>query len=891
MEAADVVAVLGTDARRGLSTTEARRRLDASGPNSLGETARRRPIAIFLDQFRSPLIYLLFAAGGVALAMGHAKDAVVILVVTLINAAIGAFQEGRAERSLAALRRLSAQRARVVRDGAEIVVDSPEVVPGDLAVLGAGDAVSADARLIESRSLAVAEAALTGESVPVEKSPASLASGTAIADRANMLFSGTHVTAGRARAVVVATGRNAEIGRIATMTSSAREPRTPLERRIAQFGKHVLIGACVLFMVILGLGLARGVPWAEIVMIGISQLVGMVPEGLPVAMTIALAVGVQRMASRKAVVRRLVAVETLGSTSVICADKTGTLTRNEMTATTVTLPDGRTLAVTGAGYAPEGEVRDGDTRVDSTHDAALRSLLEALVLCSDATLSPPSGDERAWRPVGDPTEAALLVLARKGGVDPAEVRARAPRRTEIPFDSSTKRMLTQHDHEGGPVVFVKGAPEAVLALCDGSGAALNAARDAAHGMAARALRVLAVAVAPGATIDDDDGGSLSGRFRLLGLVGQVDPPRPEAREAVERCRAAGIRPVMVTGDHKATGLAVARSLGIAGDGDTAIDGQELDALSEAAFIERVGSTSVFARVRPEQKLRIVSALQRRDEVVAMTGDGVNDAPALAQADVGVAMGSGTEVAKEAARVVVTDDDFATILSAVEEGRIVYRNLGKAVLFLLCTSAAEIVVLVGAMVLGFPPPFTAVQILWNNLVTEGLVTVNLVMEPAEGDEMRRRPLPPDEPLLTRPMFARMAIMVPAMVVSTLGWLILRTDAGVPVEQVRTETFTLLVFCEWFNVLNCRSDRRSALTFDLLRNRWLLGGLVAGALLHAAVIYWPPLGRVFDTVPFGPLEALALSALGGLVLVVEEVRKALGRGRSRAARRSPCPAAST
>jgi Ca2+-transporting ATPase len=881
LPASDALAAIESDGAGGLSAAEAGRRLTRFGPNALPEPERRSLLAVFLGQFRSPLIYLLLLAAVVALVLGHASDAAVIFIVVLLNAVIGAFQEGRAERSLEALRRLATHRARVVRDGQEVMLEAREVVPGDVVLLEAGDAVPADARLLHGAALQIAEAALTGESVPVAKDLPPVPADAPLADRRNMTYAGTHVTAGRARAVVVATGLQTEIGHIAALAESAVESKTPLERRVAQFGRYVIVAAAAMFVLINGIGLLRGMPFGEIVMVAISQVVGMIPEGLPVAMTIALAIGVQRMARRRAVVRRLAAVETLGSTTVICTDKTGTLTRNEMTVTAIHLPDGRELSVTGVGYEPRGEVLEDGREVDVAEVPPLRRLLEAAVLCNDGELQGPAESEPRWKALGDPTEVALLTAAIKGGLVPRELRAAQPRRAEIPFDPAVKMMATQHETPRGARILVKGAPEVVLGLAALDGPARARARQAAERMAGQALRVLAFGVVEGAELDGRARfAALEGRVTLLGLIGQIDPPRAEVKEAVAACRQAGIRPVMVTGDHKATGQAIARELGIAGEGELAVDGRELEEMADADLAARIERIAVFARVHPAQKLRIVGAYQERGEVVAMTGDGVNDAPALVKADVGVAMGiTGTEVAKESARIVVGDDNFATIVAAVEEGRVVYRNIKKAVLLLFSTSAAEVLVLLLAVAMGFPPPFAAVQILWNNLVTEGLITVNLVMEPPEGDEMRRPPIPADQPLLDRVLLTRFAFMVPAIIASTLGWFIFRTRAGVPIDQVRTETFTLLAICEWFNVLNCRSEVRSALSLGVLRNRWLLAGLLLGNLLQVAVVFWAPLGRLFHTVPFGLDQVAALGLVGSLVLWVEEGRKLALRWRLR------------
>ena len=889
----EALAQLGTDPARGLDTATAAQRLAAHGPNALPEAPPRPAWRTFAAQFKSPLISLLFVAAVLAVALGHHADAGVILAVVLVNALIGGLQEGRAERSMAALRQLSAIRVRVLRDGVEQVLEAHDLVPGDLVLLAAGDAVAADARLVTQAQLQVAEAALTGESVPVAKQVAAVAEATSLADRHDMVYSGTHVTAGRAQAVVVATGLGTEVGRIARLTERAEEPKTPLEQRLAQFGRALVGAALALFVLVVLLGLWRAMPLSEVLMVAISQMVSMVPEGLPVAMTIALAVGMQRMAARGAIIRRLSAVETLGSTTVICSDKTGTLTRNEMTAVALWLPadgtggTGRHIQVSGSGYAPEGELREGDGLAD-TGAPALRDLLHAAVLCNDADLQPPPAGQAAWQVLGDPTEIALLVLGAKAGLDLAALRTAAPREAELPFDADAKLMATRHRLGPAPRrVLLKGAPEAVLRLLPhGDAPIAETAREAADAMARQALRVLALGevaddpLAPGEGFE-----ALAGRVRLLGLVGQLDPPREAAREAVTDCRRAGIRPVMVTGDHKLTGLAIARTLGIARDGDRAVDGLELERMGEAELRDALPSIAVFARVQPAQKLRIVEALQARGEVVAMTGDGVNDAPALARADVGVAMGiTGTEVAKSAAKIVVTDDNFATIVGAVEQGRVVYGNLKKVILYLFATSVDEVLVLLLALLAGLPLPLVAVQILWINLVTEGTLTVNLVMDPPDGDEMQRAPVPRDDRLLDGAMLARTALMAGTAAATTFGWFAWRLDAGLPIEQVRTEVFTLVALTQWFNMLNCRSATASAFAGALGRNRWLAGGLALSVLLQAAVLYLPVMNALFHTVPLAPATLLPLLGLASSVLWAEELRKALQR---RAARRADAP----
>jgi magnesium-transporting ATPase (P-type) len=900
MTGTQVAGALTVDPMQGLSASQARQRLARHGPNALPEAPPRPAWKTFARQFRSPLIYILFAAAVLAVALGHHGDAAVILAVVVINALIGTFQEGRAERSMAALRRLSALRVRVRREGREQVIEAGDLVPGDLLVLAAGDAVAADARLVETAQLQVAEAALTGESVPVSKGLNPVSEATGLADRHGMVYSGTHVTAGRALAVVVATGTHTEVGRIAGLTERAEEPRTPLERRLERFGHALVAAALGLFVVVVLLGLWRELPLADVLMVAVSQMVSMVPEGLPVAMTIALAVGMQRMAARGAVIRRLSAVETLGSTTVICSDKTGTLTRNEMTAVALWLPDGRDIEVEGIGYAPEGALRPAAPlsgagtaaadvpgpaparatapSADPARDAALQALLQAAALCNDAHLLPPKAGA-GWTAVGDPTEAALLTLALKGGVDPDALRRAHPRAAELPFDSDVKLMATRHALPGTPrQVLIKGAPEAVLRLCGGAPAALReSTRARAEAMAGQALRVLAFASVDDDALDACAGfDALAGRARLLGLIGQIDPPREEVRAAVADCRKAGIRPVMVTGDHRLTGLAIARALGIAAEGDRAVDGTELARMGETELREALPRIAVFARVQPAQKLRIVEALQSCGEVVAMTGDGVNDAPALARADVGVAMGlTGTEVAKSAAKIVVTDDNFATIVGAVEQGRVVYGNLKKVILYLFATSLAEVAVLLLALLGGFPLPLAAVQILWINIVTEGTVTVNLVMDPADGREMVRRPVARDDRLLGRELLLRVALMTPAIAAVSFGWFAWRLQQGLPLEVVRTETFTVLAMCQWFNVLNCQSATASALGLGLVRNRWLAGGLALSVALQAAVLYAPPLNALFHTVPLAPASLLPLLALASMVLWVEEARKLIAR----------------
>jgi len=875
----EMLARIETRPERGLTTPEAAVRLARYGPNALPEQKPPSLLALFFRQFRSPLIYLLLAAATVAFLLGEQSDAMVILAVVIINSIIGSFQEGRAARSIEALRKLASVKARVRRDGEERMLEAKDLVPGDVLLLAAGDAITADARVLDAAAFEVAEAALTGESVPVPKTAAPVPESALLADRRSMVYSGTHVTAGRATAVVVATGLDTEVGTIARLTAEAEEPATPLERRIAQFGHYLIFAAAALFALIVGIGYLQGIPLSEIFMIGISQLVSMIPEGLPVAVTVALAVGVQRMASQRAIIRKLAAVESLGSTSVICTDKTGTLTRNEMTVREIRLPAEEPIQVTGAGYAPEGALQTQAGATDASQHEGLARLLTAAVLCNDAQLVPPDGQTRGeWTIIGDPTEGALLTAAAKAGLHLPAIRAGWPRIAEIPFDSGAKMMATSHRTSERAVVFIKGAPESVLALLSAADRAqADMLHRAADAMAAQALRVLAFA-----EVRDADGEAaqrfeaFAGQVTILGLIGQLDPPRDEAYEAVEQCRAAGIRPVMVTGDHKATGQAIGAMLGIVAPGDESVDGRELDQLSEAELGSRLSRISVFARVHPAQKLRIVEAFQAQGHVVAMTGDGVNDAPALARADVGVAMGiTGTDVAKEAAKIIITDDNFATIVRAVAEGRLIYRNIKKLILYLFSTGTSEIIILFTALLLGYPPPLVAVMILWVNLVTDGALSVTLIMEGPEGDEMRHPPTPASEPIFTRPLLRRMILMASAIAASTLGYFLVRIDSGMSFEEVRTGTFTTLVVCQWFNALNCRSATQSVFSVNVLRNYWFLGGLLVANLLQIAVVFVPVMNEIFHTMPIPWTEAILIGAVSSLVLWAEEIRKWLVR----------------
>lgn len=887
LEIIEVTKKLGSSLSEGLSEAEVDSRLKHYGTNSLPEPERRSVLSIFLHQFLSPLIYLLLVAAGMALFIGDAKDAIVIIVVVVLNAVIGAIQEGRAEQSIAALSRLTKHKSRVLRNGKESILEAKSLVPGDIILLEAGDAVPADSRIFNSSALTVSEAALTGESLPTEKSEVVLASKTGLADRKNMLFAGTHIASGRSKALVVATGLNNEIGKIASMTSGTERSKTKLELRIEDFGKKLIVVAIIVFLLVLGMGLLREISFSTIFMIAISQMVSLVPEGLPVAITIALAVGVRRMANKKTIVRRLSAVESLGSTTVICTDKTGTLTKNEMTVTEIYFPAlKRAISISGVGYACSGEFTEKKNKIHPLESTTMNKFLEASILCNDSQIKKNSNAEQ-WTILGDPTEGALLVMAAKAGLSVDEIRKNQPRTNEIPFDSTSQLMATQYEESGKSLIYIKGSPEAVFKKCrfiDREGEmvpmtkeVMDETRDITKKMADDSLRVLAIAYLYETQINSTDSfNSIPDELVLLGLLGEYDPPRLEVADSIAECLRAGIKPVMVTGDHKATGVSIAKSLGMMDSESGAIGGEELEDMTDEELAEKLSNISVFARVHPAQKLRIVKAYQKRGDVVAMTGDGVNDAPALVKANVGVAMGiTGTEVAKDAAKIIITDDNFSTIISAISEGRLVYQNIQKLILFLFVTSIDEVVVLLLALALGYPPPLAAVQILWINIVSEGVLTVNLIMEPLEGDEMERQPVPSNQPLVDQSMLRRMPLMTLASIISTFGWFTYRTAVGVEAELVQSETFTVLVMCQWFNVLNCRSATNSVFKGDILKNPWLLGGLLVGVILQLLVIYWSPLSDFFHTKAIGYEQLIWIGIVASLVLWVEEIRKLIAR----------------
>jgi len=863
----------------GLAPDEVARRLALHGPNRLPAERRRPPWLRFALQFHNPLIYVLLAAAAITFGLDDLVDAGVILGVVLVNAAIGFVQEGKAQKALEAVSAMLASHATVLRDGAWHEIDAEALVPGDIVQLEPGARVPADLRLFRTKNLRIDEAALTGESVAADKTCEAVAPGAPLGDRRGMAHSGTVVGVGQGRGVVVATGMATEIGRVGTLVSGVQSLATPLTRRLDQFARRI-----TLFIVAVGLvtflygHLVRGMPLLEIFLAVVGLAVAAIPEGLPAIVTIVLAIGTRNMARKRAIVRRLPAVETLGSVTVVCSDKTGTLTKNEMTAVRVMLP-GRTLQVSGAGYAPEGGFEHDGQPVDAEADAALQALARCALLCNDAQLA--HDEATGWQLVGDPTEGALLSLAHKAGLDAQGEAAATPRIDEIPFESEHRYMATlHHDHSGGAFVLLKGAPERVLDLCtqDGSGQALErdawAARmDAAAGAGQRVLALARCELPAGsAALRTSDIGA---RFTLLGLVGLIDPPREEAIAAVAECRQAGLRVKMITGDHAITAAAIGHQLGL--NAQAVLTGEAVQALDDDALRRRARGCDVIARASPEHKLRLVQALQAEGELVAMTGDGVNDAPALKMANIGVAMGhKGTDAARAAADLVLTDDNFATIARAVREGRVVFDNIKKALLFILPTNGGEAGVILLAVFAGLTLPVTAGQVLWVNMVTAVTLALALAFEPAEPGVMRRPPRPPQEPLVTRVLVFRIAYVSALMVAVTLAVFEWELARGSSVAYARTAAVNMLVLGETVYLFNVRHFTASAFTRDILTGNpvalWMCALL---ALLQTAFTYAPPLQQLFQTAALDAHTWAVIAALGAAKFLAVEAEKAVLR----------------
>ncbi|WP_224982210.1 cation-translocating P-type ATPase [Geomonas agri] len=853
----------------GLDPAEAALRLNRFGANELTAAQPLSPWPVFFRQFKNVLIVILFIAAFLSALLAHAVEAVTIAVIVVFAALLGFWQEYRAERALEALRRMAAPDAAVLRGGTEVTVPARDLVPGDLLLLRPGDRVAADVRLTEAFNLQLDEAALTGESLPVDKKAALIFhEDTPLAERGNMVYAGTVVSYGRGAGIVVATAMHTEFGGIARMITGIETSRTPLQENLDRVGNLLARAALVAVGVIVVAGLLRGEAFVEMLLFGIALGVAAVPEALPAVVTISLALGVQRMVKRHALMRRLAAVETLGSTTVICSDKTGTLTRDEMTVRRLYCAN-QWYELSGAGYAPEGDF-SAQGRVELP-SVALVELLRVGVLACDARVV---WDEAAgrWTAQGDPTEAALVVAAAKAGLSQAELAARYSRLDEIPFSSERKRMTTLHAEGPALVACAKGAPEVILSACvtqltvEGERpldqASLEEIAKAAAEMATGALRVLAIA-----SKHDTDRAEAESGMTFLGLVGMIDPPRPEARAAIVVCREAGIRPVMITGDHPVTAAAVARELGLLDQG-CVITGAELERMDDATLERQVGDIRVYARVSPAHKLRVVAALQKQGEVVAMTGDGVNDAPALKKADIGIAMGiTGTAVSKEAAAMTLTDDNFASIVAAVEEGRAIFDNIKKYLMYLLASNTGEIGLMMGAMLAGLPLPLGAVQILYVNLATDGLPALALAVDPAEPGLMRRPPRDASRGIFRRTVVTLILVGGAWSALVNLALFAWARASGCSDAEAMTVTFVSLVLIQFFNAYSFRSDRDSIFRRPFA-NRWLNRAVLWEICLLLVVVYLPAMHRPFGTFSLTlPDWGLIILASGSIVPVLE------------------------
>ncbi len=870
----------------GLHDDAVRQRLAQFGANSLAAKDQEPWYLLFLEQFANPLVYMLI---GAAVVKGYLKgpvDALVIVAALLIMAVIGFAQEMKARSAMAALLKLSAPKAKVRRNGAIQLLDARDIVPGDLLILEAGDRVAADARLLDSANFRANESTLTGESMPVEKSAKAVATDAAIHDRKNMVFMGSTVSSGRAVAIVTSTGMNTEIGRIADAIRSAKREKTPLQKNVEKLGHSliwVVVGACIMLAIA---GIARDMSWIDVLLLAVAAAVSGIPEGLPAAVTVVLAICVNRMAGRNVIIRKLTAVETLGTATIICSDKTGTLTLNQMTVRGI-WTGGRQISVSGSGYEPAGGFDFNGEQIAPEHDRELLRVLRVGALCNDAILDQ---SDSGWDIIGDPTEGALLAVAGKAGLHKNQQEELQPRLDEIPFESEKQFMSTLHAEHGQRMAYVKGSVERVLAMCAGISMAgeelpmTDEIREtvlaANHAMASQALRVLALAVAPyPVELGKLEPENLEGRLVLTGLVGMIDPPREEAKLAIHQCKQAGIRVAMITGDNPLTASAIAAQLGICSPGDPALVGHEIEAMTDEELLAHSRAHNVYARIEPLHKLRIVNTFKRDGHIAAMTGDGVNDAPALEAAGIGVAMGiTGTDVAKEAADMVLADDNFASIVAAVEEGRIVFNRLRNVTFFLLLACCAELLTLFLSVAFYGESPLEPIQILWINLVTGAMVAIPLGMEPGVGNELQQPPRDPRVGLLYPGMLLRIAV---AGVSMSLFFTWIFHHAPLPVgidgetahEIRQTVTFTGIVVFEWLFAFQARSTERGVMKLGLLSNPWLLVCMVLGLGMQLLVIYLPIANTVFHTHPLSLVELGWTFFPGVFAFIIEGIRKVI------------------
>ena len=877
LEIENVFKILETD-KNGLSGAEARRRQETYGPNKLAEQKSESVFVIFLRQFESPLIYILLAASLLVFVMGEALDGAVILAVLLLNAVIGSFQEGRAQDTLLALKNFVETRAVVIRDGREIMISDIEVVPGDVVILEEGEKIPADARIISSSNLKIDEAPLTGESESVYKSNLPLAKpGAQTIEQKNMVFKGTHISSGRGSAIVVASGKETVIGRIAEEIATV-ETEIPLKANIRNLSRVIIIVTGVASAAIFILGLMTGKTVMEMFATTISIAVSVIPEGLPVAMTLVLATGVWRMSKRKALVKRLQAVEALGQARVIAVDKTGTLTKNEMMVRTVFV-DNKYYEIGGVGYEPKGDVYFESRAINPPDHLDLIWMARLAAYCAKARtiFSPESG---SWRVSGDPTEAAMSVLAEKMGIKKEALEKENPFLSEIPFDYKLKYHAIAHHTEKGNVITASGAPETILALSnaiwhEGKRKLLSLKErgnleNTILEMSSQGMRVIAIAIKNHAPdkIDESNIESLT----LVGLLGLKDSLRAEVKESSRRAQAAGIRVVMITGDHRATAEAIAREALIYKDGDKLLTGEEIEKMSDRELSKALKETSVFARVTPEHKLRIITAYKARGEIVAMTGDGVNDAPSLVAADLGVAMGNiGTAVAKEASDIVLLDDNFGSIVSAIEEGRSIYKTIKKVVLYLVSTSIGELLVIGGAISLGFPLPLLPAQIIWLNFVTDGFFTVALALDPKEKGLLESTFEKPKKYLIDALMTRRIILMSLVMMIGTLA--LFSSYFQTDLAKAWTVSLTILAVFQWFNAWNCRSDKQSVFGFHFFSNKYMIGATLAAAGFQILAVYHPLFQKFLRTVPLALSDWAIIIAMATSIIAAEEIRKTL------------------
>ncbi len=884
LENEEVSSKLSTDLEKGLSSELAKERLKSHGYNELISKEGPTIWQMLLSQFQDFLVLILIGASLVSALIGEVTDSVVIILIVVLNATLGVVQEFKANKALEALKKMAAPEAKVIRDGKIIEIPARELVPGDLVILEAGNYVPADLRLVESVNLKIEEASLTGESVPVEKNAEIVFNNDVpLGDRSNSAFMSTVVTYGRGKGIVVETGMNTEIGLIAEMLESYEEESTPLQKKLAELGKILGIASLAICGIVFILGLIRGVPILEMFMTAVSLAVAAIPEGLPAIVTIVLALGMQRMVKRHSIIKKLHAVETLGSTTVICSDKTGTLTQNEMTAQKVFV-NGNVYSISGEGYKTQGEFTLNGKTIDPLADPDLKMLLTIGALCNDAKLEESGSDgDKTCRIIGDPTEGCLVVGAAKACMCLEELNKSRPRLQEIPFDSDRKRMTTFHPYEDGYIACIKGAPDVMLNLSNRilkNGEILDLTEadreqilEINHEMASQALRVLAFAFKLENELPKDPKPEeVEKDMIFVGLVGMIDPARPEAKEAIEICKQAGIRPVMITGDYKDTAEAIARDLGMLDETSKVLTGTDLDAMSDEELVAVADQVSVYARVSPVHKLRIVEAIKQNNHIVAMTGDGVNDAPALKKADIGVAMGiTGTDVAKETADMILTDDNFASIVAAVEEGRVIYANIRKFVFFLLSCNIAEILIIFVAMLVGLPIPLKPIQLLWLNLLTDAFPALALGMEAKEPDIMEKPPRNPNEPIMDHRMKVQIAIQSIFMTMAVLGVFTFALNTSSNLQVAQTYAFATLIFSELLRAYTSRSETLSVFKIGVFSNKYMVGGTFISFLLLLLVIYVPALREIFDTVKLSIYDWDIIVLFGMIPFIAAEVSK--------------------